>query len=111
MYEIYTRDFHKKLFNNSIFSHNSRAEYYRRFLLHCTDSAAQVRAGRTDSATFLPVQQARILQQTCGEKLKVLHFVHFAQNWPFCVRYPLTIRASTSRRNFTKFDQRGLFLP
>ena len=44
-----------------------------------------------------------IFQRTCGDKLNVLHF---AQNWPFCVSCPLTIRARTSGRNFAKFDQR-----
>jgi hypothetical protein len=35
-----------------------------------------------------------------------LKLLHFAQNWPLPVRYPLTIRARASERNFAKFDQR-----
>jgi Leucine-rich repeat (LRR) protein len=52
------------------------------------------------SAIFLPVPQARIF----GEVLKVFHS---AQNWPVCVRCPLTIRARTSGRHFAKFHQRA----
>ena len=52
---------------------------------------------------FSPSTAGSHFQRTCYEKLKLLHL---AQNCPLSVRCPLTIRARTSGRNFSKFDQR-----